>query len=72
MFTIKISIIPGLKNGPVAQLAEQGTLNAEVVGSSPTGVTRKTANRSNILQFERFFVTFILFGTAPNRGRSLS
>ena len=25
-------------NGPVAQLAEQGTLNAEVEGSSPSGV----------------------------------
>ncbi len=39
------------KQGPVAQLAEQLTLNQLVVGSSPTGVTQQTTTRRLVRRF---------------------
>lgn len=38
--SLLISNLSHSENGPLAQLAEQGTLNALVQGSSPWGVTK--------------------------------
>ena len=50
---------PFQHNGSVAQLAEQGTLNAEVEGSSPSGVNKST-NRFKIF-LKRFFLCLNTF-----------
>lgn len=58
---------PAMADAPLAQLAEQRTLNPQVLGSSPRGRTAQTRQKWRVLAFRRSVSTLILKFTSAGR-----